>query len=133
MVDEQTIGTHRLRIDGDIVLTRWIGVPEFEDVRTIHGHFERVLAEHGRIFIMNDMRQSGLPSAQTRQWIAKWALNLPVSGVINFGASLPIRVLQSLILRASGLLGNKPPVEIVNCASEDEAFAWVAARRRQLL
>lgn len=132
MADEQTIGTHRLRIEGDTVVTRWIGVPLFEDVRTIYRQLELTLAEHGRLFIINDMRQSGLPSAQARQWIAKWALNLPITAVINFGASLPIRVLQSLILRASALLGNQPKVEIVHCSSEAEAFAWIAAHRRKL-
>lgn len=131
MVDEQTIGTHRLRIEGDTVLIRWIGIPLFEDVRTIYKHLELALSEHGRLFIINDMRQSGLPSAQTRQWMAKWALKLPITAIINVGASLPIRVLQSLILRASTLLGNQPKIETVHCSSEAEAFDWLAARRRK--
>ncbi len=132
MADEKLIGTHRLHIEGDTVLTRWIGTPSLDDVRQIHEQIERVIAEHGRVFLMNDMRQSGIPSAQTRQWIAKCALNLPVTGIVNFGASLPIRVLQTLILRASALLGSQPSLELVHCGSEAEAFAWVAARRRTL-
>ena len=132
MADEQTIGTHRLRIEGDTVSIRWIGIPLLEDVRTIYKQLEQTLVEHGRLFIVNDMRHSGLPSAQTRQWIAKWALNLPITAIINVGASLPIRVLQSLILRASTLLGNQPIIESVHCSSEAEAFDWVATRRRKL-
>lgn len=132
MADEQTIGAHQLRIEGDTLLIRWIGIPQLEDVRSIGHQLELLLAEHGRLFIINDMRQSGLPSAKARQWLAKWALNLPITAIINFGTSLPIRALQSLIFRASMLLGNQSKVEIVHCSSEAEALAWVAARRRKL-
>lgn len=130
--DELTIGTHRLLVDGDTVLTRYIGVPEYAHVREIHGHFDRVLAEHGRLFVINDMRRSGIPGTATRKWITEWVRQHTVAGLVNFGASLPVRALQTLIFRASALLGQRNMVEAVHCGSEAEAFAWVAARRRQL-
>ena len=132
MANELTIGTHRVRIDGDTVLTRYIGVPELEHVQAIHAHLDRVLAEHGRVFVVNDMRRTGVPSTATRGFISDWARSHPVAGVANFGASLPIRVMQAMIMRASALLGRKLNVVVIHCASEADALAWVDARRREL-
>jgi hypothetical protein len=132
MDKERAVGPHQLLIDGDVVLTRWIGVPELEHVRDIHQEFEEVLATQGRLFVVNDMRQSGLPAAATRKWIVNWGATHPVVAVVNFGASLAVRVLQGLLLRAIGLLGNKPAIEVVHCRTESEALAWIDARRRNL-
>jgi len=130
MQDEESIGTHRVRVDGDTVLTRYVGVPELDHVKEIHLRFERTLAEHGRLFVINDMRRTGIPSTETRHFIARWGQEHPVAGVVNFGASLPIRMLQGLVIRAASLLGKKIPVVPVNLTTEAEALAWVDARRR---
>ena len=132
MGSELTIGKHRVRIEDDTVLTEWIGTPEYEEVRAIHTQYEVVLAEHGHLFIVNDMRRSGMPNAQTRKFIAVWGQHRTIAGVVNFGASLPIRVLQAMILRALALLGNRPPIVIENCGNEAEAFAWIKTRRSKL-
>ena len=134
MMNELTIGPHQVRVDRDAVLTRWIGTPEYEDVRTIHLQFEQVFAKYGRLFVINDMRQSGIPSTQTRKWIADWMLHYQVNVVVlNFGASFAIRALQSMIFRALALIGKKGPIEVIQCTSEAEAIAWIEARRRQLV
>ena len=91
-----------------------------------------MLAEHGRLFIINDMRRSGVPSAAARRWMGEWARTNVVRGIANFGASLPIRMLQSLIVQATKLLGSHPAIDVVNCADEPEAFAWIAGQRRLL-
>jgi len=129
MSNEESVGTHRVRVTGDTVLTRYVGVPELEHVRQIHRRFDQALAEHGRLFIINDMRHTGIPSTETRQWIARWAQGHSIAGIANFGASLPIRMLQALVMHASALLGRHPNVVTVHVANEDEAFAWIAARR----
>lgn len=132
MTNEESISTHRVLVAGDTVLTRYIGVPELEDVMAIHQFFDRVLAEHGRLFVINDMRHSGIPSARARQWIAEWARTHKVDAIANFGASLPIRMLQTLIFRATALLSTQPVIIPEHCAGEAEAFAWVAVQRRLL-
>lgn len=132
MSDEEIIGTHRVCVLGDTVLTRYIGVPEREQVMVIHGYFDRVLAEHGRLFVINDMRRTGIPPADARRWMAEWARTHVVTGIANFGASLPIRMLQSLLLHAAALIGSRPEIPTVNLGDEAEAFAWVAAQRRAL-
>jgi hypothetical protein len=130
MATEHTIGTHQLVIDGDTVLVRWIGMPFMEDMVRAHEHFDRVLATHGRLFIVNDMRRSGIPSAPTRQYVASWVAKNPVSGIANFGASTAVRILHLLLVRATGILGNKPAAPSLYFDSEAEALAWVATRRR---
>src|ERR1700691_3229091 len=98
MGKERSVGPHLLRLEGDTVLIRWIGIPEIEDVRYINEQFEEVLAAQGRLFVVNDMRQSGLPSAETRKCIAQWGATHPVAAVVNIGASLTVRILQGLLL-----------------------------------
>lgn len=131
MSNEETISAHRVLVAGDTVLTRYIGVPELADVMAIYQRFDQVLAEHGRLFIINDMRHSGIPTAEARQFLAEWARTHQIAGLANFGASLPIRILQSLIFRATALLGRHPVIIPEHCAGEAEAFAWVETRRRQ--
>lgn len=126
---EISIGTHRLRVTGDTVLTRYIGVPEYEHVVEIHGYLDRVKAAHGRVFVINDMRQSGIPSTQTRRFIAEWGASNPGTEVVNFGASLTIRAVQGLLLRAAALIGKRPAIMPESCADEAAAYAWVARRR----
>lgn len=126
---EFSIGPHELRITGDTVLTRYIGVPEYEQVLEIHRHFDRVKAEYGRLFVINDMRRSGIPSTETRRFIAAWGSRNAGTQVVNFGASLPIRAVQALVLRAAGLLGKLPVIVPESCEDEAAAYAWVAARR----
>lgn len=132
VAQEEIIGTHRVRVDGDTVLTRYIGVPEFEHIQAIHLHFDRVLTEHGRLFVINDMSRTGVPSTRTRRWIVEWAQTHPIAGLVNFGASLPIRTLQTLIMRATALLSQRPILQPFHCDTEAEAVAWIAQRRMQL-
>ncbi len=132
MSNEEVIATHRVRIEGDTVLTRYVGAIELEHVMAIHQYFDRVLAEHGRLFVINDMSRSGIPTADSRRWIAAYARGHKIDAIINFGASMPIRMLQSLVLTAAALLGSGPRVKTMNCANEAEAFAWIAAHREQL-
>jgi len=132
LAGELTIGTHRVRLEGDTVFTRWIGPPELADVIKLDELFQLVVSKHERVFLVHDMSRSGLPSRETRRWIANWLLEQPLAGVVSFGASLPVRVLQSLLTRGASLLGRKPAVLSVQVGSEAEAFAWVEARRRQL-
>ncbi|HEY0137367.1 MAG TPA: hypothetical protein VGB85_24960 [Nannocystis sp.] len=132
MSSEEIVGTHRVRVDGDVVLTRYIGVPEQAHVEAIHQRFDRVLAEHGRLFVINDMRRTGIPSTETRRWIAEWGRHHPVAGLINVGASLPIRMVQGLLFRAAGLLGRPSPIVAINCITEAEALAIIDDLRRKL-
>lgn len=129
VTNEESIGPHRVLVAGDTVLTRYVGVPEMAHVHAIHQRFDRVLAEHGRLYVINDMSRSGIPSSETRRWIAEWARHHPIAGLVNFGASMPIRILQSLILRASALLGSPSSIHPVHVDGEAEAFAWIAAHR----
>ena len=131
MSNEEIIGTHRVHVDGDVVLTRYIGVPEHEHVIEIHRCLDRVLAEHGRLFVINDMRHTGIPSTETRRWIAEWARRQhTVAALINFGASLPIRMAQGLLMRASSMLGRPFPIVPINCTTEAEALLAPVRIRR---
>lgn len=130
MVDETRIGTHSVRIERETVLIRWIGAPELEDMLQLSDRLTSVIAEHKQIFIVHDMRRSGLPSTETRQWIAKWLRDQPIAGIATFGANPAVRVLQTLITRAADLVGRKSAIPTAYVSSEAEALAWVAARRR---
>lgn len=133
MAPELTIGAHKARIAGDTLIVRWFGTPEMQDLREIHDLFERLLAEHGRVFLINHMHRSGLPTGEARKWLANWFIGNRFAGIVNIGASTSIRVIQSLLMRGVALLHHKPKglVTVAYCDTEAEALAWIAECRRQ--
>lgn len=92
---------------------------------------ERILVEHGRCFTISDLRKPVSFPVETRRRAIEWNKSHTVTGTVMFGTSATARVTLTLMMRAAALVTKRPiPFEAVK--TEEEARAWVAARRQKL-
>jgi hypothetical protein len=125
------IGPHIIEVEGDIVIARPDGPFKLEQIIQFFPLLEKVLSEHGRCFTISDLRKPVSFPAETRRSAIEWSKNHVVAGSVMFGTSMTARVTLTLMIRATALLTRRPaPLEAVS--TEEEARAWVAARREKL-
>jgi len=125
------IGPHIIEIEGDTIIARPDGRFELAHLNQFLPMVEQVIAERGRCFTISDLRKPMSFPAETRRSAIEWSKTHVVSGSAMFGTSLTARVTLTLLMRATEILMRRPaPLEAV--ATEEEARAWVAAKRRKL-
>jgi hypothetical protein len=125
------IGPHIIEVEGDTVIGRPDGPFKLEHLIEFFPLVEKVLADYGRCFTISDLRKPMSFPAETRRCAIEWSKNHVVAGSVMFGTSMTARVTLTLMMRATSLLTRRPaPLEAV--ATEEEARAWVAARREKL-
>jgi hypothetical protein len=128
---EHLIGTHTIRIEGDMIFSSVQGAFTVEDSTAYFLVVEQVLAEHGRYFMLVDMSRADTIPAETRRVSAEFAKDHPSAGVVVWGSNFAVRVLFTLVMRAARIL--KPDtVPLAFVRSEREARAWVAEQRTSL-
>jgi hypothetical protein len=122
------IGAHTIEVEGDMLTLRVRGDFIAEEMAPYFRLVEQVLAEHGRYFMLVDMRSADTIPAETRRLSAEFGKKHPAAGLAVWGSNVAVRVLFTLILRTISLF-QKAAVPIAFVASEQEARAWVAAQR----
>jgi hypothetical protein len=85
------------------------------------------------VLLLIDLSRTGTISAEARKRSAKGGKGVPIRGVAVFGASPLMRVLASLVGRASDLLSGNTDNPTRFFATEAEARAFLTERRRILL
>lgn len=131
MQEWQPFGTHLLRVEDDLVVTVWRGEVTFEDVKHVFELYGRVHEQCGRVFIMSDMRKSGIPSEKTRRWIVDWIReHRKIAGAAAYGANVVVRAVFIMLLRAVTLLV-KIDIPVGVFATESEARIFIDQLRRQ--
>ena len=111
------------------MIVRYHGALSCEDAQEMTARGERVIQSEGFLFVLNDMRQAGMPSSEARRYMQQWMARHPNCTMAHFGVSPPIRVILFLISRAMTLLGQRAP-PYTPFASEAEARAWIDDFRR---
>jgi hypothetical protein len=127
----QSIGSHKARIEGDTLYLRFVGDLSLEETKAMMALQEQILAREGRIFCITDLRQGGAFSPEGRRYLAEWNKRHSVSGVAQYGGSLFVRVMATLMLGAIRALGGNLP-EMKYVGNEEEGRAWIAEKRRKL-
>jgi hypothetical protein len=125
------VGPHLIEIEGDTIIARPDGPFELEHLNALFPIIEKILAEQGRCFTISDLRKPTSFPAETRRRAIEWSKSHVVTGSVMFGTSLTARVTLTLMMRATELLTRRP-APLVAVSTEEEARAWVAARRRKL-
>lgn len=131
MDDWQPIGNHRVLIDEDIILIRFVGDISLEQTRAITVLQEQIIARHGHLFALTDLSAGSTFSPEGRRFLGEWNKKFSVAGVAQYGGSLMARVAAILMLGAiRALKGNVPDIKYVS--DEAEGRAWIGAQRQKL-
>jgi hypothetical protein len=92
---------------------------------------ERIIAKHGHLFAITDLREGGRFAPEARRYLGEWNKRFSVAGVAQYGGSIFAKVAAILMLGAIRALGGSvPEMKYVN--SESEGRDWIAERRRNL-
>lgn len=123
MGEQHVIGRHLVVTDGDVVSVCWDGPANLEEVSAIQRIYEKRLIVHPRLFSVFQVARAHPPSPEVRKHMAQWRRTHKVAGSAVVGASLPMRAIATLYLRAASLLGLKTwPVCFVDSEAEAQAF-----------
>lgn len=120
---EQLIGKHRVTIEGDVVSTQFDGILNVPEMTALQRIYEARLRLHPRLFSVLWVAHAVPPPPEVRQVMAHWRRQHKVAGTVVIGASLPIRAIGTLYLRATQLLGlHTWPVRFVTSGAEAQQF-----------
>lgn len=129
---EQTvlIGAHELRQEDDIVLLRLCGEVSHFEVVAMHAALLRTKDQHGRVYVLVDLRQAGNAGEKVRKEVVEWYRTHRVGCIATFGASAANRVIYILVTNAIRLFAKRvPPIKFFS--EEYEARSWIARLRRE--
>lgn len=132
--DWQRSGRQSYRLEGDIILSRWVGACTVAELEPFLVFAEEVLARCPHPFLLIDNMQALPGQPAVRRRVVSWArAHSFQGGVAIFGCSWPTRVIGMLMLNAISLLkGLDLNQRVTYVRVEAEARDWVE-RRRALL
>lgn len=122
-MEEKFIGNHRVLIEGDVVSVQFRGDVDLSEIVALQCVYETRLRKHPRLFSVFQVEQAGIPSLEVRKKMAEWRRDHQVAGTAVIGASLTIRTIGTMYLRAARLIGLLIwPVRFVESETEAQAF-----------
>ena len=123
MREQHLIGKHRVFTEGDVVSVQYDGAVNLSEMAMIQGIYESRLRLHPRLYSVFFVAHAVPPPPEVRKGMAQWRRQHKVAGTAVIGASLPIRTIGTLYLRATHLLGLRTwPVRFVDNEAEAQAF-----------
>ncbi|MFO0578740.1 MAG: hypothetical protein U1A78_32460 [Polyangia bacterium] len=126
------IGKHLLRIEQDVVFIRVKGEITAPEIVALLDRLVLIDRQYGRVFEIVDAREAGPITAATRHENAQWYRNNRLNAdLVVYNASLVVRTVFTLFMNALRLF-DKADVNMHFVATEAEAVAWVAERRKKL-
>jgi hypothetical protein len=127
----QAVGSHRMRIQGDLIEWEGIGPVRIADIRAYQDLRDTVLARLGYcVALVNSQATAGI-NPDARRFLAEQArshVQRRVSTAV-YGVSGPAYAMAALVIRAMELLGRRKN-QILICSNEAEARAWLETQRR---
>ncbi len=126
------LGPHTVDTDGDCLLVWQRGTFQLDHMQAFCAEADRVIAEHGRVFIINNSSGGGSYSPEARRYASQWQNALHVQGAVIFGASFGFSVVITMMARAIAMF-SKYHIPMATVGTESEARAWVATRRQKWL
>jgi hypothetical protein len=114
-----------MRLDGDV------SAEEGSILNRMHAEMGK---DQERLFLLIDMAKLGGMDPEVRKESGLMMKTLPLRGIAVFHASLKAKVFAKLIVSAMNIFksaAERAPLEVFD--SEQEARAWIARRREQLM
>lgn len=127
----RAIGNHSIRVLGDLVEMRQSGMLSLAEAMEYFRQVEAVSAEYGYSLSLFEQNQATGIEASARSFIGQRAKALrSLSALAVVGASLPLRTLAQLILRAINMI-RTPPLAIGFFGTELEARTYLVMYRNE--
>lgn len=125
-------GPHQVRVDGDVVFMRSIGMTRVDDLDALAAIYDRVLREHRSLFVIYDSRKGGGVDRPARKVLMERSSMDPRPlAAAAFGAKFSSRILISMIDRALVAFGKKPS-GVAMFDTEEQARAYIDKERMRL-
>lgn len=118
----------------DILVMKLFGKVTHEEGSAINRRHLELGKDRERLFYLIDMKVFEGMDPELRKEAGLTMKTLPLRGIAVYQASLTARVVSKLVVGAMNVFrpaDDKAPFE--SFASEEEARAWIARRRRQLM
>ena len=113
----------------DILVAHYKGYFEGPDVTAVLADERRVIGDKPYVFVLGNIADLQGVTVDGRRAAALGTGELPLAGVVLYGAAFHIRVIVGLFFAAGTRLG-RLPMPMSFAANEKEARQWIAARRR---
>lgn len=128
----QAMGSHRVRIDADVVEWEGIGPVGLVDIRSYQGIRDQVLGRFGYCLALVNAKQSAGISADARRYLVEQSRTHAERRIATavYGVSGAAYAMAALVIRAMELLGRRKN-KIMICADEAAARAWLDDQRLQ--
>jgi hypothetical protein len=125
------LGRHRARQVDDVIEVAFVGPLMLAEAVALHERIAEVFAERGSCYLLADLAALEGLGPDVRRYIGEWHKTHRLSGAALHGASVAMRAIASLTVKAIGMLGNhRTPVVFLR--DEPEARRWISARRDAL-
>jgi len=96
----------------------------------MHAALLRTKNQHGRVYVLADLRQAGNAGEKVRREVVEWYRTHRVGCIATFGASAANRVVYILVTNAIRLFAKRvPPIKFFS--EEYEARSWIARLHRK--
>lgn len=130
VVSEAKIGTHGIRVDGDLIVLVANGEMTVPDIEAMQAMVVEIRRREGLCYMLVDLAGMTGLSSEARRQVAVWgqseSTRLTASAV--YGCGFAMRALITLTLNAVRVL-SRTPIETAFLSDEAAARAWIAAHR----
>lgn len=125
-------GPHQVRIEGDLVYFRSLGVTTVGDLDALEVIYKRIRSDHGHLFVLYDSRKGGgVDRPARKELLERTDPKSRPTAAAAFGARFSSRILISMIDRVLVAFG-KNPSGVAMFDTEDEARAYIDRERAAL-
>jgi len=128
--DKLYSGKHWMRLEGDILRCKYVGMITALDVQTFMHSFDKMLAPRQTYYVIADVAEVTGMEAEARKIATEWFARYDLGGTVNFGAGALTRAIGALIVSLLRLLHNND-MSTHFVKTEEEARAWIQQQRRR--
>jgi hypothetical protein len=130
MDGKRFFGKHWMRLEGDTLFCKYVGVITLQDVQESMQVLAQEYIPGQTYYIIADVAEMTGMEAAARKVSTAWFARHNIGGVVNFGVGPLARAISELILSLLRLLHKSSmPVHFVK--TEAEARAWVQEQRQR--
>ena len=129
MDDTLHVGKHWMRLEGDILRCKYVGLISAADVQAFMLRFDKLLSAGQIYYIIADVGAVTGMEAAARRLSTEWFARHDIGGTVNFGAGALTRGISALVLSLLRLL-HKNDMLTHFVRTEAEARDWVTAQRQ---